>query len=99
MLVNYQQDYFIFSNDYPFEDIPPVVVGRWGVDTVIMITTHSHKYSVVDMTYIYSYHQGRDTSSNRRKAYVKDDWFWNKQFYLEKQVLTEGSIYSNYWLF
>lgn len=34
-----------------------------------------------------------------RKAYEKEDWFWNKQYYEEKQVLTEGSIHSNYWMF
>ena len=51
------QDYFVFSKNYPYELIYPVVVGRWCVDSAVLYLSHHMHHQIVDFSQIVNYHQ------------------------------------------
>ena len=75
-----------------------MVVGRWGVDTGIMIHAHDSKINIVDITEVFSYHQGQDASSSKKHSVQEKDWKWNYQYFDRKFILTKGTVHSNYYI-
>ena len=67
------QDYFVFSKNYPYELIYPVVVGRWCVDSAVLYLSHHMHHQIVDFSQIVNYHQGYDGSGRDRKIRKRID--------------------------
>ena len=59
-------DLFIFSYDFPFENMKDVVIGRYYVDNYIMIFCHNLSIPIADLTEIPSFHQGLEHCSRNR---------------------------------
>ena len=86
---------------FPFHQIPPVVIGRAYVDSIIMQTPRFVGGRLIDFTnysmnwfdlllwIAVNYHQGKDTFRNH--SFVKqmpEDREYNKQFMRGKYVTT-----------
>ena len=71
-------DLFIFSNNYPFENIKEVVVGRYWIDSAIIEYSHLHSMPVVDISNLHSFHQGMDRSGYYRKFQSANDFYYNR---------------------
>ena len=78
------------------DSIPPVVVGRWGIDAAILVKAHRKGIPVVDISNLRSYHQGRDASGANRSKVKPDDWKWNWRYITVKQGKVQGKLTSNY---
>lgn len=76
--------------------IPPVVVGRWGVDSGLMIASHNEHVSIVDMTHLVSYHQGINKSQSQRLRITEKDWNYNFKFVDRDEIRKSGALLSNY---
>lgn len=72
------------------------MVGRYAVDSSIMMTAHNYNVTVVDMTNLCSYHQGRDSSLHLFNNVTTEDWRWNYQFIDGREMKTNGALLSNY---
>ena len=88
---------FVFPYSYPFESLPPVVVGRYLVDSAIMLLSHKREYTVVDLTLLISAHQGTDSSSSFLSKVTRDNFLWNAHFVTGAAgQLMYGILSSNY---
>ena len=71
-------DLFVFSHSFPFESLHDVVVGRYFVDNEILAFCHLRQMRVVDLSNLYSYHQGTVNSSRKRIALSHKDFYFNQ---------------------
>ena len=92
------QDYFVFSKNYPYELIYPVVVGRWCVDSAVLYLSHHMHHQIVDFSQIVTYHQGYDGSEQNLQQYKKEDWEWNFKWLTPDKAEKFGSINANYYI-
>ena len=90
------QDIFIFPCTYHFQDVDPVVVGRWFVDTALMKDAQRKKYYIYDMTGLISLHQGFDTSKKIFKG-VQEDFEYNKMLLQKRNDAGIVYLTANYW--
>lgn len=77
-------DLFVFSHSYPFEKLQNVVVGRYYVDSEIMLRSHVNHFKVVDLSNLYSIHQGMVASGNKKKKLSYLDFYYNRGLMLWK---------------
>ena len=85
------QDVFFFSRKYPVEKMQSAVVGRRKIDSYIMYFTILKKIPLIDLgksgsvgNEIYvvtNLHQGRDTYNHHSTHRIPDDFYYNGQFY------------------
>ena len=87
---------FVFPYSYPFESLPPVVVGRWFIDNVILYFSHQHKHAVVDVTLLISAHQGTSSSGGYKRKVARKDFYWNYKYLYNKTPSSYGHLTSNY---
>ena len=97
-MISHNQDYFVFSKNYPFELIYPVVVGRWCVDSAVLYLSHQMHHQIVDFSQIMNYHQGYDGSEQQQLQYEKEDWEWNFKWLMPRRAEKLGSIDANYYI-
>lgn len=92
------QDVFVFPSTFPFEKMWKVVVGRWYVDSAILVYAHARSFDVVDITSLASIHQGFDSSLNHMGKIPRKDFFWNAAHINSHLGNTQGRITSNYFI-
>ncbi|CBK21405.2 uncharacterized protein [Blastocystis hominis] len=91
-------DVFVFPSTFPFEKMWKVVVGRWYVDSAILVYAHARSFDVVDITSLASIHQGFDSSMNHMGKVPRKDFFWNAAHINSHLGNTQGRITSNYFI-
>ena len=92
------QDVFVFPSTFPFEKMWKVVVGRWYVDSAILVYAHARSFDVVDITSLASIHQGFDSSLNHMGKVPRKDFYWNAAHINSHLGNTQGRITSNYFI-
>lgn len=85
------QDVFFFSRKYPVEKMQSAVVGRRKIDSYIMYYTILKKIPLIDLgksgsvgkerRVVTNLHQGRDTYNHHSSHRITDDFYYNGQFY------------------
>lgn len=88
-------DVFIFPKNFPFEIIPPVVIGRFKVDTILMRIPQLVKGCRIDFSeygnisvniiivIALSIHQGRDGfQSHGMKRLVNENRLYNNKYFI-----------------
>ena len=85
----------MFPYSYPFESLPPVVVGRWHVDYAVLYFSHQHKHTVIDVTLLISAHQGTSSSSSYRRRVAGENFYWNYKFFGRSATKSQGILSSN----
>ena len=88
----------MFPSTFPFEKMWKVVVGRWYVDSTILVFSHSRKYSVVDITSLASIHLSLDESVHVRSRVEYHDFYWNKGHVPFKADSVDGYLQGNYFV-
>lgn len=88
----------MFPSTFPFERMWKVVVGRWYVDSAILVYAHGHSFDVVDITSLASIHQGFDSSFNHMGKVPRKDFFWNAVHINSHLGNVQGRITSNYFI-
>ena len=86
----------MFPYSYPFESLPPVVVGRWHVDYAVLYFSHQHKHTVIDVTLLISAHQGTSSSGGYKRKVARKDFYWNYKYLYNKTPSSYGHLTSYY---
>lgn len=86
----------MFPNDYPFEDLLPVVVGRYKIDSAILHLSHQRNMTIVDLSNIRSIHQGMEASGAKRHQVIGKDWRWNHAVVGDAIPVGSGYLSANY---
>ena len=81
-------DLFVFSHSYPFEKLQKVVVGRYFVDSEILLQSHVSHFKVVDLSNLISIHQGMTASGSKKKSLSGSDFFYNRRVMRQQGIKT-----------
>ena len=86
----------MFPSNYPFEELYPVVVGRYRIDSAILYLSHMKNMTIVDLSNIKSVHQGMEASGAKKALLQREDWFWNHRVVGDAISGSSGHLSANY---
>ena len=72
-------------------------MGRYYVDSAILLYSHRSRMPVVDLTRIRSFHQGIDSSNDLRGRMEHNNLYYNYK-YMMKSNSSDGSLYSSHFV-
>lgn len=86
----------MFPSNYPFEELYPVVVGRYRIDSAILYLSHMKNMTIVDLSNIKNIHQGMEASGAKKVLLQREDWFWNHRVVGDTITGSTGHLSANY---
>lgn len=85
-------DLFIFNEQFPFQDLQSVVVGRNLVDSCVLQLAHRRQMPIADFSALVSIHQGYNSSAEKRPLLHTYDYYYNsiimKEYRKDDIILT-----------